>query len=353
MSGILSTYLDFLRLIASVLVVVHHLRWEEFSGGMMSGMNFGHEAVIIFFVLSGFVISFSHENIDKLTLTFVLKRLARLWSVLIPAIFLTVAFDIAGKQIRPDLYSGNAGILNGIKAIPEFLFFQNENWSTSISLSTNLVLWSLAYEFWFYMLYAVIKSGLNKRYKLFFLVVIAAFVGHKIMLAFPVWFIGSFLYSKRNSFRFSLWVSVPLFILSVVLIPVLKYSPLPSLVAFDHLFFLPMDYSDLIIYDFIIGLVVAVNIISVISIGNHFRYNPGFFHKTVKHLTDVSFTLYCIHVPVLYFLMALFAFDNMNPAHVTTLFILTLITAYLIGRAIEDKRKPLFIFLYSMLPKRS
>jgi peptidoglycan/LPS O-acetylase OafA/YrhL len=54
----LSVYLDMLRVVAALLVVLCHLGQAPIGGfDMFSGfVNWGHEAVIIFFVLSGFVI---------------------------------------------------------------------------------------------------------------------------------------------------------------------------------------------------------------------------------------------------------------------------------------------------------
>lgn len=57
-----SIYLDALRLSAALLVLVSHIAYSRFSNGdlgWMRALNLGSDAVILFFVLSGFVIAFT------------------------------------------------------------------------------------------------------------------------------------------------------------------------------------------------------------------------------------------------------------------------------------------------------
>jgi peptidoglycan/LPS O-acetylase OafA/YrhL len=56
----LSIYLDILRVLAALQVALYHLGWLEKVGiGQQFWNRWGHEAVVIFFVLSGFVIRYS------------------------------------------------------------------------------------------------------------------------------------------------------------------------------------------------------------------------------------------------------------------------------------------------------
>ena len=53
----LSIYLDLLRFLAAVFVFISHA--STFSGGWLWQIaKLGHEAVVFFFILSGFVIAF-------------------------------------------------------------------------------------------------------------------------------------------------------------------------------------------------------------------------------------------------------------------------------------------------------
>src|SRR4051794_3922354 len=99
--------LDFLRGLAAFLVLSGHLRsfvfrsfaeLEEHAGLFLRAFYFvtglGHQAVIIFFALSGFLVG--GKAIEDLTnerfswARYLLRRLTRLWIVIIPAMALTL-----------------------------------------------------------------------------------------------------------------------------------------------------------------------------------------------------------------------------------------------------------------------
>jgi peptidoglycan/LPS O-acetylase OafA/YrhL len=103
-------YLDLLRGVAAILVFIGHLRALMFSSDI-SKLNifgdffyfitgFGHQAVMIFFVLSGFFISRSVinsiENNSWSFKVFLFNRLSRLWIVLIPALLIGGFIDLLG-----------------------------------------------------------------------------------------------------------------------------------------------------------------------------------------------------------------------------------------------------------------
>src|SRR5712671_3594240 len=80
----LSTYLDLLRLTAAMAVFVSHLSWVRISGGFLWQFQFlGHDAVMVFFVLSGFVIQYAAATKEKSLFDYQVARFARLYSVVI------------------------------------------------------------------------------------------------------------------------------------------------------------------------------------------------------------------------------------------------------------------------------
>ena len=69
MSPRLSVYLDATRAIAALVVLLSHFAYPRFTGGdylIIRELNLGSDAVVIFFVLSGFVIAYTAENRDRL-----------------------------------------------------------------------------------------------------------------------------------------------------------------------------------------------------------------------------------------------------------------------------------------------
>src|SRR5438105_11577903 len=94
-----------LRFVAAVLVVVSHASAQSLSGGFLWSLQYiGYPAVMIFFVLSGYVISYVASEKENTLSDYATSRLARLYSVLIPAIILTFAADSLGSVIDPHLY---------------------------------------------------------------------------------------------------------------------------------------------------------------------------------------------------------------------------------------------------------
>src|SRR5450432_3847495 len=90
-----SDYLDLIRFGAAVAVFLRHIRSDIFGPWLWQMRGYGHTAVIAFFVLSGFVIAYTcgsgkHSDLRD----FAVSRLARLYSVIVPAILLTIAIDV-------------------------------------------------------------------------------------------------------------------------------------------------------------------------------------------------------------------------------------------------------------------
>jgi peptidoglycan/LPS O-acetylase OafA/YrhL len=178
--------LDALRGLAALYVVLFHATlflWAHGNGVVPGGnpvadamgrlwltlMHYGQEAVLLFFVLSGFCIHYRQarraaaEPDRKRSFNvrdFAWRRFRRLYPVLLVAIVATAGFDYVGSTLNPTLYNGTAAhpFVNdfadrsySIPTIVGNLLLQ----STLIvpAFGSNHPLWSLAYEFWFYALY--------------------------------------------------------------------------------------------------------------------------------------------------------------------------------------------------------
>jgi peptidoglycan/LPS O-acetylase OafA/YrhL len=104
-----------------------------------------------------------------------IARLSRLWTVLLPALLLTLALDTLGAQLSPTAYLGgfgapfmsgpqpDAAAAHGWWVLVGNLFFVQ---TVSVPVyGTNGPLWSLSNEFWYYVLFplAVVGGGLVVR----------------------------------------------------------------------------------------------------------------------------------------------------------------------------------------------
>src|ERR1700740_120911 len=100
MTPALSLYLDALRFGAAFTVLVSHYAAGRYSGGLFwQVMPYGRIAVLLFFVLSGFVIAWITETRESSLEDYGLSRVARLYSVILPA-----ALDQIAMAIDPRLY---------------------------------------------------------------------------------------------------------------------------------------------------------------------------------------------------------------------------------------------------------
>ena len=88
MTNALSFYLDGLRFGAAFTVFLAHYSVQRISGGFFwPSFAYGHTAVLVFFVLSGFVIAWVTETRERSLEDYILSRAARLYSVIIPAFY--------------------------------------------------------------------------------------------------------------------------------------------------------------------------------------------------------------------------------------------------------------------------
>lgn len=172
-------WLNAVRALASFMVCFAHLRafvlvdYEASGGGpvaqifyLTSGLH--HQAVMIFFVLSGYFVGGAllresgQRDIDWLA--YGVKRAARLWMVLIPALVLTLVWDRLGMALAgPEGYQGTFLDLLSSGPTPDSpadhslaAFLGNAAFLQTIvvpAYGSNGPLWSLAYEGWYYLLF--------------------------------------------------------------------------------------------------------------------------------------------------------------------------------------------------------
>lgn len=208
--------MDAARAVAALVVVVSHvidlLIASEGSGAGPLGRalhfvaGYGHPAVIVFFVLSGFWITASVERrcgSADFWPDYLLDRLSRLYVVLVPALLVGGIADAIGiGLVHAPLYSGALGTesIKGVSlagfAPPVLLanlaFLQGIRFPT---FGSNGPLWSLAFEFWFYIWLPAVRVSIRRRRPS---PALAAFlligVYPRLLLGFACWLCGALLY---------------------------------------------------------------------------------------------------------------------------------------------------------------
>jgi peptidoglycan/LPS O-acetylase OafA/YrhL len=139
---------------AALYVVIHHFIGYSVLKSHLPPLvrlpfRFGQEAVILFFLLSGFVIYLSAiRSSDKNFKRYFLKRFVRIYPILLATLLLSIIVAL----INQSTLSNN----DFITLIGNFLMLQDEvNKPGYIVLPflENHPLWSLCYEWWFYMMF--------------------------------------------------------------------------------------------------------------------------------------------------------------------------------------------------------
>ena len=188
----LSLYFDLTRVVAALLVLLYHANLRLLSSAGLPLSGHGHAAVIVFFVLSGYVIAYITAARERTARAYWSSRLARFYSVALAAVLLTPLLDLAGEALAPAFYAGTTTHDLGWLRIFSSLAFLNEIWGVSIMSFSNVPYWSLCYEFWYYALYALYSFGGRRRWLWCAALLLA--LGPKIALLAPAWVLGVLLY---------------------------------------------------------------------------------------------------------------------------------------------------------------
>ncbi len=176
--------LDAIRGFAAFYVVLHHFVTNlNFVPEIIkkSLFSFGQEAVMLFFLLSGFVICWSFSKTSKSTFKhYFLRRFRRIYFPFLIAILLSMTvFAFKGDLIREFSWEQ---LIGNLLMLQDFSSVKPGTWFSPYL--TNYPLWSLSYEWWFYMLFFPLYKLLPKTgYRIYFILIISslAFINYRFM----------------------------------------------------------------------------------------------------------------------------------------------------------------------------
>jgi peptidoglycan/LPS O-acetylase OafA/YrhL len=264
------------------------------------------EAVIIFFVLSGYLVggsvirslrrgSWSWSN-------YLVKRLTRLYVVLIPALAIGLGLDCLGSHVfgAGSVYTSPPGIgivttFNLMVRLRWTVFAGNLLFLEGIRVpiaGTNVSLWSLANEFWYYLVFpmlcltAMAGRRIGERILWCLLAIVTlCFVGKAIAVLFLIWLMGAAVSVLPRKVRISKVkrlsaASLLLLLLLMLSVRIARWPTLPA--------------------DLVIGLATSLLIYLLVqqtqeSKNTVYRRVAGFF-------SHISYSLYLFHLPIAMFL---------------------------------------------------
>jgi peptidoglycan/LPS O-acetylase OafA/YrhL len=287
--------LNLMRGLAAVAVLLSHSRGDSFviygalpasQHGIAAQLFFaatrlGHEAVMIFFVLSGFLVGgqvLTRLKEDRFGLEeYALDRVTRIFIPLVPACLLTAAISTFLFQQPPSLLSLIAN-MTGMSEVVNY------------SLPLNPVMWSLTYEIWFYILAGALAYMISKRVNAISGIVLAAcFAVFAILeIRFLIFWLLGALVSTRTEIRFKGAIAVAGLILA------LAGSAFDQLAADSHSIS-PVVYIPPVIAEFMMcfGAATALPFLVDPAVDRFLRPIQGF----AAALAGFSYTLYLTHRP--------------------------------------------------------
>ena len=314
-----SIFLDMMRFTAAFVVLLHHLTSPEING-VLPHIPYGHEAVVVFFVMSGFVIAFVLKGRESSAEQYAAARLGRLYSVVVPALCLTFVLDGWGRAASPQLYSGIPADHPLLRLLINALFLQ-QNWNLTVMPLSNGPFWSLGYEFWYYIIFGgwVLLRG-RARLAVVSLACLAA--GPRILAAFPVWLLGALGFRIGLAWQPPRRLASGLFILSsVAFLAILVFGnpflPLREALrgglqdGYFNLGIARIFAGDIPRFpeDMLLGTAFAVMIMTVSAAWGKRRI-PQRGVSLIRYLAGSTFSVYLFHAPLLYFLVAVIHVDK-------------------------------------------
>ncbi|MBL66011.1 MAG: hypothetical protein CML14_07495 [Puniceicoccaceae bacterium] len=305
----MSVLLDIFRLFAAIAVFLGHTNFYWFFFGNYSGLGpqNGQDYVIIFFVLSGFVISWSIDRKKEYHFKqYLFDRMVRLWSVALPALCLGAVLDHFGRSINPQTYGSifSADYLS-FKYLISSLFL-HESWFFSVRPGTNAPFWSLSYEFFYYLIFGAFALLPTLKSKLLVGLAFSLVAGPKVLILLPCWLIGCLSYWGCKKLRSNALVSLAIlvsslyFLISTLAGRWVSWSP----TDFPGLGVPPLFYSAKYLDDYAIALALGLLLLSL-SRWFSLEMRPiGRLSTLVRTCSKCSFSLYAIHFPLMAFVSA-------------------------------------------------
>jgi peptidoglycan/LPS O-acetylase OafA/YrhL len=345
-----SLYLDILRFSAAMVVFFSHVASQDLTDGFLWQFKaYSQTAVMIFFVMSGYVIGFVTHEKESCIKDYAVARVSRLWSIVLPALILTAICDYIGLQINPALYTDSAWPYPEGSQVLHYLlsFFLLQNlWDMDLNPGINGPFWSLTYEWIYYVLFGLFYFFKSKM-KWFFILLIMVLSGPSIVLLFPIWLIGYGLFKlelkNKTIFQQShLKALISLAVLLLIIFVGPEVRTIDTSVTWMSRTKIFGDYFDAIM--FVIHLYFSPHIISIIK-PVLFKYE-----RLIRWSASLTFALYLFHRPIIQLIAAFYDGTQSNMVYRIIMIVITFTIVATVGHWCESKKYSLKILIHNKLP---
>jgi peptidoglycan/LPS O-acetylase OafA/YrhL len=322
-----SLYLDLLRFVAALIVVFGHFTDPRFCTVFPSLQIYAVCAVSVFFVLSGFVISYVTDEKENDAITYAAARFGRLYSVLVPALVVSLLIELLVWKLDSGYLYLWTREYNPVGTAHSFIFartaikslapltFTGEMHGLSGYPALDGPMWSIGYEATYYAMFGIAVFARGSR-RFMLLAAMGLLAGLDILRLLPVWAMGAALYRLTRTERawlrhkaVGLLCLVPV-VLQCLLWPRVRawdfrhHNRLLESIVHGHLF-----SSDAFLY-YYWGTATSLSILAIVILERPAAALLSLVAKPVRWFAAHTFSVYLFHYPVLVLLYAALHYDR-------------------------------------------
>ena len=303
-----SLYLHLARIAAALMVFAEHARehtrnsfhwfWKDHPTWFRWSDPLSLVACVLVFVLSGYVIAHLLATREKSLVDYSASRIARLYSVMLPALLLAFITNHVESLRYPDAFQSYGNVPEAIRYLGSALFVTHY-WLWPDIGAPNMPLWQLSYEVTFYIAIALCVFT-RARTRIFSLMALCLIVGPSAVLLAPAWFAGYAIYHfANNNNKLPPFLAGGLWMASVL--GLLLAGPLIEVHFRQRLNFLRMPDNTVggLLAVYVEAISFAVNIFAVNALADKIAIVLNPFAKPIRYLGGTTFALYMFHQPIL------------------------------------------------------
>lgn len=340
-----SIYLDLVRFAAACFVYLYHSNQRWLVEPILPAAQYGHTAVVVFFVLSGFVIAYVTDTKENDWPAYAASRLSRVYSVAVPAVALTLVLDWATRQFFVPQGHGYPWDQFFVRSAAS-LAMANEIWFVSITSFSNVPYWSICYEVWYYVAFGIFTFA-PRRAAWLAIAALALLLGPKVAMLAPVWVLGVVLYRWRRLREISEAAGWALLVGGTAAIGAYLAADIEHVAgrwfeaqigarAFEQL-----TFSRWFIGDYLLGVLVMLQFAGMRRVSHRLA---GLFlavEVPVRTVAAYTFTLYLMHQPLFLFWGSVLRGDPKGYGNWWAVTALTALSIGVIGSVTENRRRGL------------
>jgi hypothetical protein len=346
MSPQFSVYLNLVRVLCALVIFLSHLGHGHLVGGYLWPFpHLGSEARGGIFVLSGFLIAYVTDRKEPTAADYAAARLARLYSVILPAMLLTLTLDAAGLSIHPGSYEQSHAMSEGdpVLAYLLSLFMLNQSWDMDMYFGSNGTYWVMPYEFWYYVMFGsfLLLRGLQR---IVFCLGGALVAGPGILVIMPIWLMGvaSYHMAKR----------LPPGRLGVVA-AIGGLAMLGAMVGTEVSNLGDQTVLGMTVHGrpwrYLVGACMALHLYGASQCVKRYTRFFALIERPVSRFSDCAMSLMLFHLPIVSFLHAVELSVGESPFSTTALIVVPIWVALTFGHWCERQKKPFNVLFRRMI----